>query len=387
MSLAIVLVALVPCVLSAANLPWFSWDTLPVFVHSENGTGPWSDAALKQLGRFSMVTMEKTHNNIAGRPEVAVPPECRRIKEMNPNTTALYYLNSEIDYYMYMLHDKLLANESLRLIDAKGEYVQYFPGVWVFNHPDPEMAALWQADCLNAQANGCDGCYFDRSDNSAQPGGAYPLNDTQVAAWQAAHMGVIDSANKALNENGGFAVFNNQVTRPSGTAGMLENFGASEACITKLQYAASQGLVIQAHAGDTPDGSDQFCLQMTNSLSAFLIGSGEHHYYHCSSGLYTETSPGSSKWSSATNWPVDRDEWLDWAPEFGRPLGAPLGAGVKGSDGVWRRSFSTGTNVTFDANLENGTIFWSDGHVQQGLPNATAGGTGSCSWTAVPGLR
>ena len=40
----------------------FSWETLPVFFHSGNQTGPWNDAAVKQIVRFPMATMEKDHN-------------------------------------------------------------------------------------------------------------------------------------------------------------------------------------------------------------------------------------------------------------------------------------------------------------------------------------
>ena len=55
-----------------------------------------------------------------------------------------------------------------------------------------------------------------------------------------------------------------------------------------------------------------------------------------------------------------------------RPLGPPLGDGAKGPDGVWRRSFSSGTNVSFaslaNGTAGNGTIMWADGHTQRGFP-------------------
>lgn len=37
--------------------PKFSWDTLPVFFHSCNTSGPWSDAAVHQIARFPMVKL------------------------------------------------------------------------------------------------------------------------------------------------------------------------------------------------------------------------------------------------------------------------------------------------------------------------------------------
>ena len=90
----------------------------------------------------------------------------------------------------------------------------------------------------------------------------------------------------------------------------------------------------------------------------------------------------------------------DPRPEYARPLGgnftsnlslhvlfpitsdrlpvmaAPLGDGIRGSDGVWRRSFSSGTTVIF-ANATGGgptsTIAWADSHTKRGFPtNQTA---------------
>ena len=49
---------------------------------------------------------------------------------------------------------------------------------------------------------------------------------------------------------------------------------------------------------------------------------------------------------------------MTWHAEYDRPLGAPLGSAVKGEDGVWRRSFKLGTNVSFDSASGAGTIDW-----------------------------
>ena len=45
-------------------------------------------------------------------------------------------------------------------------------------------------------------------------------------------------------------------------------------------------------------------------------------------------------------------------PNILPPLGAPLSNATLGDDGVWRRSFAHGTNVTFDTNTETGTVEW-----------------------------
>ena len=40
-------------------MPAFSWATLPVAWHSGNSTGRYTDAQIRELARYSMVTLEK----------------------------------------------------------------------------------------------------------------------------------------------------------------------------------------------------------------------------------------------------------------------------------------------------------------------------------------
>ena len=44
---------------SGAVLPQFSWDTLPVFFHSSNTSGPYSADAIRVIAKYPMVTIEK----------------------------------------------------------------------------------------------------------------------------------------------------------------------------------------------------------------------------------------------------------------------------------------------------------------------------------------
>lgn len=69
---------------------------------------------------------------------------------------------------------------------------------------------------------------------------------------------------------------------------------------------------------------------------------GEHHYFGAGSWTCNATSR----------------EGVTWHPEYDKPLGAPLSLAVQGQDGVWRRSFARGTNVSFDAARSKGTIDW-----------------------------
>ena len=51
--------AAAPVAISVPHGPKFSWDTLPVFIHSSNASGPISAAGLATMARFPMVTVEK----------------------------------------------------------------------------------------------------------------------------------------------------------------------------------------------------------------------------------------------------------------------------------------------------------------------------------------
>lgn len=39
--------------------PKFSWDTLPVFIHGSNQTGPINEEAIALMAKFPLVTVEK----------------------------------------------------------------------------------------------------------------------------------------------------------------------------------------------------------------------------------------------------------------------------------------------------------------------------------------
>lgn len=319
-----------------AVLPSFSWDFLPNYVHSCNNSGPWNDAALQRLAEIPVITIEKCHNN----PELAkgkvladtVGAACSAIHAVNPSSHVIYYTNTEMDYYMMGLYEYLKKDPSLRLKDAKGKDV-IFPGAntFAFNIPDPRMQKLYLDDCVNttlAANGGCNGCYLDRATTQSFPAGS--STPAQQKAFLAAHDQQIYGTNAALAATSkGYAIFNNPgpvdspgEMRPEGTAAMFEEWTADETYIVRLQKAAKAGTMIEAHAGNRKGGSDNYCEEITNSLAAFLIGMGEHHYYHCSSGK-TGFWPG--KWATNPLWPNAPDEWLDVRPEYTKKAGSTNG--------------------------------------------------------------
>lgn len=115
------------------------------------------------------------------------------------------------------------------------------------------------------------------------------------------------------------------------------------------------------------------------SHRASKFAKGKYSYYHCA-----------ATWASEASWPAVADPWLDWLPEYDRPLGEPLSDGAKSIDGTWWRNFSSGTAVAFDSVLNNGTIYWASGEVSAGPvaePRHARVGAGAvkggCAWVTL----
>ena len=102
-------------------------------------------------------------------------------------------------------------------------------------------------------------------------------------------------------------------------------------------------LVLQTNTG---------CPAMEDAAATFLIGAGENSYFGSGSWIIADGTGNEERGGL-------NDVQTRWCPElFEKPLGKPLALGKKGSDGVWRRSFSSGTKVTFDGATGKGSITW-----------------------------
>ena len=147
--------------IAAVVRPKFSWDTLPVFFHSANASGPWNNAAIKAIARYPMATFEKDHAfGSGGVSETNGPAACRQIATIaGANTSTVYYLNSAIDWQFYSLHQLMEKHPEYRLKDGKGDDVVITAAKrWGFAPTVPDMAAAWIRDCMDATRNGCSGC-------------------------------------------------------------------------------------------------------------------------------------------------------------------------------------------------------------------------------------
>ena len=95
------------------------------------------------------------------------------------------------------------------------------------------------------------------------------------------------------------------------------------------------------------------------TVAAFLTGMGKYAYYGRGGGW---GATGESACAS----------WLQWMPEYDRPLGEPTAVAAEPSPGVYTRAFATGTRVFLNTTKGGGhCVWWSDG--------ATTGDEATCA--------
>jgi hypothetical protein len=101
------------------------------------------------------------------------------------------------------------------------------------------------------------------------------------------------------------------------------------------RQAVAAGMWIEARAPE--------CASQLNSdcLAAFLAAAGDKNYFLCLSSQ-DDTKPMPT-----------------WFPEYDYPLGAPDGPATQGADGVWTRTFASGTKVAYNDTSQKGEIVWS----------------------------
>lgn len=382
---------------AAVATPRFSWATVPIFFHSTNASGLWSAAALARMAAFPLITFDKgqgSGNASDGRPgEARALDAARQVRAaLGGRATLLFYQNSLIDWPEYSAHQRLQRDPALRAKNASGADALFVLAggrtrLWLFNVAAPAGSAVATDACLAlVDADGgatYDGCFLDRAPGCFPAQGApnpscgfgreAAMTPAQLAAFSSGHAAQLANLTAALAARGKLAVWNNNLNATAGAL-MLEDFGANETCVLALRAAAAAGLVVEAHAGDPASGSDAHCARTTNALSAFLIGAGERAYFACSN----------AQWSSNPAWPAASDPWLDARPEYGRPLGPPLGDAARDAAGRWSRNFTSGTRVLFDAASGAGRIEWADGTVDQGT-GAPEAGPPACKWLAAAG--
>jgi len=329
------------CLCKAPAWPRFSWDTVPVFYHSCNFTGTYNDDALKIVSKFPLVTIEKGQQvREPGVAETKIVNVLKKVKELDSNISTIFYYNSVLDWPFYQLHQNFLEHPKWWMKNKTGGVCRMngdgsFPNhtnMLVFDFAQEEVRDFWMSECINMTKTGyVDGCFSDRAIGTPCGGSS---------AYTDGHLKVHQDLQKALKN--GVLIANHGYSMPGVNAVHIEAFKADENSINVLKKCVANGKIVQAHAGYGDDGEDH-CVNITNSLAAFLIGAGERSYYGCS-----------------RHWDEKSPKLTVWHPDYEKPLGFPTGPAVK-TDTIYKRSFKNKkgtTTVTFDTKVNKGKIEW-----------------------------
>jgi hypothetical protein len=244
------------CAAATAEPSWprFSWDSVPVFYHSCNFTGDYTDDALKIITKFPMVTIEKGQavEVSAGYAEDKIVGVLKRVKAIDPNISTIFYYNSILDWPFYKMHDEFLKHKEWWVKDDKGEVCLMngdgtFPNhtnMLSFDFTQAAAREFWISECVNMTQTGfVDGCFSDRAAPNNNPRCTLP----NASAFEAGHVQVHQDLQKAIGN--GPLIANHAYDMQGVNAVQIENFRADEKSINLLIECTANGKITEAHAG------------------------------------------------------------------------------------------------------------------------------------------
>ena len=103
--------------------PEFTWDHIPLYMHIRKAKF-YTDEEIEFLARFPLITFEKANGHEDhGSVEAGTLIAARAVKEINPNTTILYYRNVMVHYGGYAADERLAQIPGAMLQDQNGNNV------------------------------------------------------------------------------------------------------------------------------------------------------------------------------------------------------------------------------------------------------------------------
>ena len=359
----------------AAALPRWSWATMQTYVHCANESGAWTDAAAARIARGAFAVFEKTSGLFAAplntSAEQKIVDACRQVKAVDAAVDCYMYTESDWARTWYATGHEFDANPGWELhADAK-------PGsplvnttdtetdangvahTWYFNAYDfsvAEARAAWVARVAAFFANSSgalDGAFIDGNRGGWSSGILSGTTPAHAAAWAAG----LNASHRALAAalGPGATLISNYATDEAlavCTGGMMERGGSGAGDVQQLQALAARTCgpyalpcVVEYHA----QYADRDAATFNATIAAFLVGMGQYADYGRGGGW---GATGASACAS----------WLQWMPEYDKPLGEPKAVAAEPSPGVYTREFATGTQVFLNTTKGGGhCVWWSDG--------------------------
>jgi hypothetical protein len=200
------------------------------------------------------VTIEKGQavQVASGYAEDKIVSVLKRVKEVDPNISTIFYYNSILDWPFYRMHEEFLKHEEWWVKDNKGKTCRMsgdgtFPNhtnMLSFDFTQAAARDFWASECVNMTKTGfVDGCFSDRAAPTNDPHCTLP-NKT---AFEAAHTQVHQELQKAIGN--GPLIANHAYNMEGVNAVQIEGFKADEASIQTLINCVANGKITEAHAG------------------------------------------------------------------------------------------------------------------------------------------
>jgi hypothetical protein len=197
------LVVLTLAVLFPPKPPSFSWATVPLFMHSGNGSGPLSNDTASFMSRFPLVTMAGFHGKGCCN-ENHITEFASSVKKANKSAKVLYYQNTLINFPQTILGR--LGNgtvpENLLVHDKRGRLVymggcgstKSAPNHTIYDHTQPVMRKMWMENIVQVVKSNpslVDGVFCDRSGSIdsviTKDLGCYELEKGFKGKWDKGH--------------------------------------------------------------------------------------------------------------------------------------------------------------------------------------------------------
>ena len=250
-----------------SDLKWpdFSWDTVPLFMHTCNASGPFNDEALQFFTKFPIITFEKGQGvNATTEPykswyaEQNIVDACQSIKKLKPDIICIFYYNSINDWTMYYLHETMAMNPQYWLRDDIGNIVltpgdHHFPqpeqGMLVFDFKQQQVVDLFANECTNLTLNYpgiVDGCFVDKPEQNSFNKAKYNFTDQDNAQFKAGKNATLLQAQSYLNKSNNSVLISNNLYVPNGIiATQLQGFIAYEPYMLDILEWTQKGIMVE----------------------------------------------------------------------------------------------------------------------------------------------
>ena len=356
---------------SAITPPDTSLDTLPVGYFGGVNCKQRSEENIQMLAKMRVIVIEKwegpcwyeCYANLTMSPPVPCQPSCgaenyqmqtiKRAKAANPKLSAVFYLNTLYDFPFLELHGKFLEqNADVR--DINGKLVAFkndngMPDINVFDFSQKVGRDLWTGFVKDLVDTGIvDGLFDDKSN-------ILPMWNETGSFWQLCEWGTgKDTWNVSCGIISNMTALEYTKGKPMVLDKLHEMFGSSAVVF----FNTTKMMRMKLSDIKSPL---RFAKDIQNALVDYQYGWVQTS--DLINGDCTSTKSSCSEDQIAMFLlAVEKGAILGcngWDEKFGKPLGDPTGPAVQSGNEV-KRSFKSGTYVTWDISKHTGKIFWAN---------------------------